>query len=668
MLLLYFLAIFSIFSFRFLNAFKLEDAYSAAKLDLPPVVPGRFIVEYDDSIQHELSKRDDASTGSDVLASDLKSEGIDSSVVHELDSKYFSGVSVKLSNYSESSVEKLSALSYIKNVWPVTIVKAPSPSDDNYSIRNWNPHKVTGVDKLHEEGIYGDGIVVGIIDTGVNYMDDSLGGGFGEGFTVIGGHDYAGNDYSYTDPNSAKEDDDPMDCLGHGTFVSTVIAGVTKDIVGVAPNAKIRMYKVFGCEDATTNDLIMKALVDAASDGVNVINLSLGNPSGYSDSPISMLASSIADDNIAVVYAAGNDGEYGVFYASAGASGKSVISVASIEATEGIRWPVTFKSSNGSEYSTYYYTQNDIQGAFTGDFDADFTTVNACEGSSIASSSGNKVLILKRGICYGNNQYTPLLYKNYPIIFRYNSYNQDVTSFTNISPQSDGSLKMYANIEADVGAWCKAMEDAGHTLSVTLSQDDLAETYQRTDEGAGKVSYYSSFGPTFNNDFFPTVAAPGGHVYGLYGDTWELLSGTSFSSPYIAACVALFKGVYGADIETSVVKNKLVNTAKTLSLYNYNTDSVDDSVNHPFSQQGAGLVNAYNLIHYNTTVLSAPYLELNDTFIVLVILKLNFTTVTHSLLLMRLIILLVLLSLPGMKTGTHVLYSLHSINLMLLLL
>ncbi|OWB69000.1 hydrolase activity protein [[Candida] boidinii] len=30
-------------------------------------------------------------------------------------------------------------------------------------------------------------------------------------------------------------------------------------------------------------------------------------------------------------------------------------------------------------------------------------------------------------------------------------------------------------------------------------------------------------------------------------------------------------------------------------------------------QQGAGLVNAYNLIHYNTTVLSAPYLELNDT-------------------------------------------------------
>ncbi|GMF64054.1 unnamed protein product [[Candida] boidinii] len=170
-------------------------------------------------------------------------------------------------------------------------------------------------------------------------MDESLGGGIGEGFTVIGGHDYAGNDYTFTDPNSAKEDDDPMDCIGHGTFVSTVIAGLTKDIVGVSPNAKIRMYKVFGCEDATTNDLIMKALVDAANDGVNVINLSLGNPAGYSDSPISLLASSIADDNIAVVYAAGNSGESGVFYASAGASGKSVISVASVEATEGIRWP-----------------------------------------------------------------------------------------------------------------------------------------------------------------------------------------------------------------------------------------------------------------------------------------------------------------------------------------
>ncbi|OWB69001.1 hydrolase activity protein [[Candida] boidinii] len=513
MLVLYFLALFSIFSVRFIDAFQLEDAYNSVKLDLPPTVPGRFIVEYDDSIQHELSKRDDASTESDVLASDLKIEGIDSSVVHDLSSKYFSGISVKLSNYSESTIEKIADLSYIKNVWPVSIVKAPGPSDDNYAIRNWNPHNVTGVDKLHEEGIYGDGVVVGVIDTGVNYMDASLGGGFGEGFTVIGGHDYAGNDYSWTDPSSAKEDDDPMDCLGHGTFVSTVIAGVTKDIVGVSPNAKIRMYKVFGCEDATTNDLIMKALVDAANDGVNVINLSLGNSAGYSDSPISLLASAIADDNIAVVYAAGNAGEYGVFYASSGASGKNVIAVASVEATEGIKWPVTFKSSNGSEYSTFYYTQNSVQGRYTGDFDADFTTINACESMSIPYSSGNKALILKRGICYGNNQYTPFFGRDYSIVFRYNSYNQDVTSFADISQQGD-SL-MYANVEADVATWCKAMEDAGHSISISISQDDLAVTYQRTDEGAGKVSYYSSFGPTFNNDFFPTVAAPGGKVYGL---------------------------------------------------------------------------------------------------------------------------------------------------------
>ncbi|GME82356.1 unnamed protein product [[Candida] boidinii] len=93
MLLLYFLALFSIISFRFTGAYQLEDAYNSAQLELPPVVPGRFIVEYDESIQHELSKRDDASTESDVLASDLKSEGIDSSVVHELSSKYFSGSS-----------------------------------------------------------------------------------------------------------------------------------------------------------------------------------------------------------------------------------------------------------------------------------------------------------------------------------------------------------------------------------------------------------------------------------------------------------------------------------------------------------------------------------------------------------------------------------------------
>ena len=36
-------------------------------------------------------------------------------------------------------------------------------------------HKMTGVDKLHAEGIFGKGIKIGIIDSGVDYTHPNLG-------------------------------------------------------------------------------------------------------------------------------------------------------------------------------------------------------------------------------------------------------------------------------------------------------------------------------------------------------------------------------------------------------------------------------------------------------------------------------------------------------------
>lgn len=33
----------------------------------------------------------------------------------------------------------------------------------------WTSHATTGVDKLHSEGILGEGALIGVIDTGVNY-------------------------------------------------------------------------------------------------------------------------------------------------------------------------------------------------------------------------------------------------------------------------------------------------------------------------------------------------------------------------------------------------------------------------------------------------------------------------------------------------------------------
>lgn len=78
-------------------------------------------------------------------------------------------------------------------------------------------------------------------------------------------------------------DGDIMDCYGHGTHVAGIIAAEPPDgrFVSVAPKAKLRGYKVFGCGGTTSEDLLIAAFVKAYEDGADIINASIGFASGY---------------------------------------------------------------------------------------------------------------------------------------------------------------------------------------------------------------------------------------------------------------------------------------------------------------------------------------------------------------------------------------------------
>ncbi len=59
----------------------------------------------------------------------------------------------------------------------------------------------------------------------------------------------------------------PLDCNGHGTHVSGIIGANAPTFTGVAPNATLGMYRVFGCTGSAGNDVLIAAFIRAHQDG-----------------------------------------------------------------------------------------------------------------------------------------------------------------------------------------------------------------------------------------------------------------------------------------------------------------------------------------------------------------------------------------------------------------
>ena len=87
-----------------------------------------------------------------------------------------------------------------------------------------------GVEQFWAKGVWGQGIVVGSMDTGVQYSHESVKA------------NYRGNKYGWHDPYYHTKT--PTDDIGHGTHTMGIMVGRTGS-TGVAPDAKWMACK--GC-------------------------------------------------------------------------------------------------------------------------------------------------------------------------------------------------------------------------------------------------------------------------------------------------------------------------------------------------------------------------------------------------------------------------------------
>ncbi|CAG9947874.1 unnamed protein product [Clonostachys rosea f. rosea IK726] len=535
-------------------------------------------------------------------------------------STLFEGASFDLAHPSEESVEEIQSLPEVEKIWPAALFSIPvvgkASSVDNEALASysvWNAHNETNVAAMHKKGHLGKGIIIATVDSGIDYTHPALGGGFGPGFRVESGYDLVGDDYVVGGPYAP--DSDPMDCLGHGTHVAGIAASSDALIPGVAPEARLRSYKVFGCGDGVYEDVIIAAFIQAHEEGADVINASLGSNRGFTEQPIAIVVSKIAAEGVFVSVAAGNSGDHGSFYTSSGGNGLESFAVGSAEAQNWVTYNITATSTSNETRSMTYISDNYNHVTLDGSVQAyaypNARDVDACNWS-LASTPKDTALFIRKGDCVWQIQDSTLVGLT-SSVFYIQKEGVGLERPGRIRG-SDNAPENSALVLYEDGDWILKQFEAGHNVTLHLSTSSDPVAVPKSGYVGGRINDYSSWGPTLDGRMKPEVSAPGGTILSTYPvskGSWAVLSGTSMAAPYMAGVGALFfssrggREALGGD-SVKVARDRVIASAR---LIKHNDGSGNEA---SVGKQGAGLIDVQKIIESGTTI-SPAYLELNDT-------------------------------------------------------
>ncbi|TYR76017.1 S8 family serine peptidase [Rossellomorea vietnamensis] len=479
-------------------------------------------------------------------------------------------------------------------------------------------------------GYDGEGMVVGIIDTGVDpsHKDMILSADTTPEITELAVNKFVGQahiegkyftekvpfGYNYADQNNEILDLGPG-ASHHGMHVAGTVAANGDEenggIKGVAPEAQLLALKVFGNDPempSTWSDIYVKAIDDSIELGADVLNMSLGSTAAFvrSEDPEQQAIARAVENGVLMAISAGNSAHLGNGWSNPYASNPDVgvvgspglstdsLQVASLE-NQKIQVDGFQVKLDGEVYKTIGYKKQDtplmldlfknkeMEVVYVGDGQPDKYEDKDVEGKIV-------FVVRTGGFFYAQIEAAAEAAGAAGVIVRGAEGHGDYVSMALDSP----TIPMVSLSISDGNDLLEKVTTEGKDFSVIFDGSMIAAN----NPAAGTLSAFTSWGVTPNLDFKPEITAPGGQIYStLQNDQYGIMSGTSMAAPHVAGGSALvtqrvekdFAGVTGFD-KVQLSKNILMNTAAPVIDKGLVNDYFGWDLPYSPRRQGAGVM------------------------------------------------------------------------------
>ncbi|NKF50797.1 S8 family serine peptidase [Shewanella sp. WXL01] len=431
--------------------------------------------------------------------------------------------------------------------------------------------------KTSDGGAYqGEGMVVGIIDTGVNTDHPSFAATDADGYThtnPLGSGNYLGdcaleefanrcNDkligvYTHKDVTAEFVDEwgNPLapkfgeDFQGHGSHVAGTVAGnvlYDVDVVGselgggtghpvgvkmprisgVAPRANIISYQVCMVSGGCSGDAMLFAIEQAIKDGVDVINMSIGGAESFPwDDAFEMAFLSAREAGVAVALSAGNSGEafgtdslYTVDHTS-----PWVLNVAATTHARSIKIADKALDNFSGGDAALMPSRLDgagISDAFTGQFvlAADYGDARCNSPFPAGTFSSDHIVVCERGDIARVEKAVNAAAGGAGAFVLYNTWDEGdaIVNDTYAIPGIHITATQWYGNWQTMGLQPWLASGTGHQGTVTASN----VTREINPDDADWLANFSSRGPSITVDeiFSPGIAAPGVDIFAPWND------------------------------------------------------------------------------------------------------------------------------------------------------